>query len=450
MGPGLLALIVFIALIVIWAVVLKRNIVEAALISMIILPFFGGVEAGPGLLVGSLEYVLNYEVLYASLAFIVMSFLLQHSHVLDGMLHIFTRLFGRLKGGPAYVNTGLSSVLGCMSGGNTPNAATSGAFTAEWLLRSGWTREQAATLIAANGGLGAGFPPCAGLFIVLGFPTVAGFVSEGQLYIALFVTGLYQVVWRIVYIQYVVHKNHLQPTSSGSTETIGEVLRKYGINLTLFLGAIIPVALTMGPLFDALVARSEAWESAMDSVNLLVWLPTLMICIILILDGKNIVKQFSGWEDFVKKFIPHIANTGGLLFFIFAASNTITKLGLGDDVVAVLDQMNLSPIITLIVVYVLVAVVAGPLSSTATLTAVGVVGHAVLVGVGFDPLTTAAALLMISSTEGASPPASGALFVACGLTECDPPKIYLPLIGWVVAPIVVMGCLVAVGILPVP
>ena len=57
-------------------------------------------------------------------------------------------------------------------------------------------------------------------------------------------------------------------------------------------------------------------------------------------------------------------------------------------------------------VYVLVAVVAGPLSSTATLTAVGVVGHAVLVGVGFDPLTTAAALLMISSTEGASPPAS--------------------------------------------
>ena len=450
MGPGLLALIVFIALIIIWAVVLKRNIVEAALISMIILPFFGGIEAGPGLLVGSLEYVLNYEVLYASLAFIVMSFLLQHSHVLDGMLHIFTRLFGRLRGGAAYVNTGLSSVLGCMSGGNTPNAATSGAFTAEWLLRSGWTREQAATLIAANGGLGAGFPPCAGLFIVLGFPTVAGIVGEGELYIALFVTGLYQVIWRIVYIQYVVHKNHIQPTASGTTETIGAVLRKYGINLTLFLGAVIPVLLTMGPLNTALVNRSEAWSSAMDSVNLLVWLPTLMICIILILDGKNIVKQFSGWEDFVKKFIPHIANTGGLLFFIFAASNTITKLGLGDDVVAVLNQMNLSPIVTLIVVYVLVAVVAGPLSSTATLTAVGLVGHAILVGVGFDPLTTAAALLMISSTEGASPPASGALFVACGLTECDPPKIYLPLILWFVAPIVVMGCLVAVGILPVP
>ena len=62
---------------------------------------------------------------------------------------------------------------------------------------------------------------------------------------------------------------------------------------------------------------------------------------------------------------------------------------------------------------------------------------------------TAAALLMISSTEGASP-RFRRLFVACGLTECDPPKIYMPLINWFVAPIVVMGCLVATGILPVP
>lgn len=450
MGPGLTALLVFIALIIIWAVVLKRNIVEAAILSLIILPFFGGVDQAPGLMTGAIKYVLNYEVLYASLAFIVMSFLLQHSNVLDGMLHIFTRLFGRLKGGPAYVNTAISSALGCMSGGNTPNAATAGAFTSEWLLKSGWKREQAATLIAANGGLGVGFPPCSGLFIVLGFPTVAGFVEEGALYMALLVTGLYQVAWRLVYIHYIVRKNHIQPTLVGEQEPISAVFRKHGICMTLFLGAIIPVLLTMGPLNKALAGRSEAWEGAMDSVNLLVWLPTLMICIILLLDGKNIVKRFDSWEDCIKKFIPHMSNTGGLLFFIFAVSNIITKLGLGDDVVAILDKMNLSPIVTLIVVYLLVAVVAGPLSSTATLTAVGVVGHAILVGVGFDPLMTAAALLMISSTEGASPPASGALFVACGLTECDPPKIYMPLINWFVAPIVVMGCLVATGILPVP
>ena len=101
-------------------------------------------------------------------------------------------------------------------------------------------------------------------------------------------------------------------------------------------------------------------------------------------------------------------------------------------------------------VFALVAFVAGPLSSTATLTSVGVVSHAILVGVGVDPLAAGAALLMVASTEGASPPASGALFIACGLTECDPPKIYVPLIVWFVVPIVLLACLVCGGILPLP
>lgn len=450
MGPGLLSLLVFIALIIVWAVILKRNIAEAAFISLLTLPFFGGSEQAPDLIVKSLKYVFNYEVLYASLAFVFLSFLLQHSNVLSGMLNIFTRLFGKLKGGPAYVNTALSSALGCMSGGNTPNAATSGAFTAEWLMKSGWTREQAATLIAGNGGLGAGFPPCAALFIVLGFPTVAGVVSEGELYIALFVTGLYQVAWRLVYIHYIVRKNHLQPTLIGEQEPIGVVFRKYGISLTMFLGAIIPVLLTMGPLHNALSALSDVWADGMDSINLLVWLPTLMILIVLLLDGKNIVKQFSSWEDFVQKLIPHMSSIGGLLFFIFAASNVISKLGLGNDVVVLLDGMNLSRTVTILFIFVLIAFVAGPLSATATLTAVGVVSHAILVGVGVDPLAAAAAMIMVASTEGASPPASGALFVACGLTECDPPKIYIPLIVWFVLPITLLTCLVAGGILPLP
>lgn len=450
MGPGLLSLVVFIALIIIWAVVLKRNIVEAAIVCVIILPFFGGVEQGPELLVGSIKYVLNYEVLYASLAFVFMSFLLQYSDLLGGMLKIFTRLFGRLKGGPAYVNTAISSALGCMSGGNTPNAATAGAFTAEWLLKSGWSREQAATLIAANGGLGAGFPPCAGLFIVLGFPTVAGVVGEGSLYAALFITGLYQVLWRVVYIHFVVRKNGIKPTLQGEQEPVGAVLRKYGYSMSLFLGAIISVLMTMGPIPNYFSSLSEVWSDAMESINLLVWLPTLMILILLVLDGKNIAKHFTSWEDAVEKFIPHLSNIGGLLFFIFAASNTISKLGLGDDVVALLDQMNLSPIVTVFVIYILIAFVAGPLSSTATLTAVGLVAHAILVGVGMDPLLAAASILMVSSTEGASPPASGALFVACGLTECDPPKIYLPLIFWFVVPITLIACFIAMGVLPMP
>lgn len=449
MGPGLAAMLIFIVLIILWSVFTKRNIVEIAFIGMVVVALFGRKKA-PELLVGGMKYALNYEVLFASLAFVFMSFLLQYSNVLSGMLEIFTRLFGRLKGGPAYVNTAISAVLGMLSGGNSPNAATSGAFTADWLLKSGWTKEQAATLIAANGGLGSGFPPSSSLFIVLAFPTVAAAVGQGELYIALFVTGFYQVLWRLIYIYYIVRKNKITPTLHGEVAPISTVIREYGINMLLLLGAVIPVMLNMGPVSEFFSSRSDVWAAAIDSVNILVWIPILMITIILLLDGKNLIKKFKSAEDFIEKLIPHVASIGGLLFFIFAASNIISKLGLGNDVAALLDYVNFSPVLTVIILLVLVAFVAGPLSSTATLTSVGSISHAIMVGVGMNPLAAAAALLVVASTEGASPPASGALFIACGLTKCDPPKIYLPLITWFVIPIVAIACLVCFGIMPLP
>ena len=118
MGPGLASMLVFILLILIWSVYIKRNIGEVAFIGMIVVSLFGGSRAAE-LLLGGIKYALSYEVLFASLAFVFMSFLLQSTSVLQGMLKIFNRLFRKMKGGPAYVNTAISSFLGMLSGGNT-------------------------------------------------------------------------------------------------------------------------------------------------------------------------------------------------------------------------------------------------------------------------------------------------------------------------------------------
>ncbi len=449
MGTGLTAMIVFILLIIFWSVKIKRDIGEAMFIGMIAVSLFGGKEA-LNLLIGGLKYALNYEVLFASLAFVFMSFLLQNSNVLDGLLKILNRLFGKLRGGPAYVNTALSSVLGMLSGGNTPNAATSGSFTAQWLLKSGWSKEAAATLIAGNGGLGAGFPPSSSLFIVLSFPTVVGAVSEGQLYIALFITGIYQVIWRLVYIHYYVRKHNIQVSIQSETSSISEVLKVNGKSALIFLGAVIPVILTMGPLSDFFVNKSEIWSEAIDSINILIWIPTLMTFFILLLAYKGIKEKLKTKENFVKELLPHFKSIGGLLLFVFAAANIISKLGLANDIVALLDGLQLSKLLTVIIICSLLAIVAGPLSSTATLTSVGIVSHAVLIYAGVDPLSAAVALLVVASTEGASPPASGALFIGCGLTGAEPQKIFVPLIVWFVIPITTIGVLVAMGIIPIP
>lgn len=449
MGPGLLAMLVFIAIMVLWAIVIKRDMAEAALVGMLVTAAFGG-SNWLTILQDGLKYALNYEVLFASLAFVLMSFLLQNTSVLSGMLRIFNRAFRKLKGGPAYVNTAISSFLGMLSGGNTANAATSGAFTAQWLLDTGWSKEEAATLIAGNGGLGAGFPPSSSMFIVLGFPTVMYAVTQGQLYIALMVTGFYQVAWRVVYIHYVIRKNGISYPQNVSTEPWSVIMKESGKNLLLFLGPIIPVIFTMGPLATAVSARSEAWADAIDGINMLVWIPTIMIVVVLALGWKDIKAKYQNAESLVDDILPQFKSTGGLLFFVFAASRMISKLGLSADMEAILNQLNLPTVVAVIVVLALVAIVAGPLSSTATLTSVGLISHSILVAGGIDPLCAAIALLMVASTEGASPPASGALFVACGLTECDPPKIYMPLIVWFVIPITVLAAFVCFGFLPIP
>ena len=82
MGQGLAAMLVFILLILVWSVFVKRNIGEIAFIGMIVVALFGGRQA-PELLLGGIKYALSYEVLFASLAFVFMSFLLQNTGVLE-------------------------------------------------------------------------------------------------------------------------------------------------------------------------------------------------------------------------------------------------------------------------------------------------------------------------------------------------------------------------------
>lgn len=449
MGTGLTAMIVFILIIVFWSVKVKRNIGEAMFIGMIAVALFGGKQA-PKLLINGLKYAINYEVLFASLAFVFMSFLLQNSNVLDGVLKILNRLFGRLRGGPAYVNTALSALLGMLSGSNSANAATSGSFTSQWMVKTGWPKEAAATMIAGNGGLGAGFPPSSSLFIVLGFPIVAQAISQGQLYIALFISGIYQVIWRLFIVRYYVKKYDIQASLEGDTEKISEVLKLYGKSLIIFLGAIIPVTLTMGPVGDYFISRSKIWSKAMGSISILVWIPTLMTLFILFLGWKDIKNKLKNKDNFVKELLPHYESIGGLLVFVFAASDIIFKLGLSKDIVAILQTIHISKLFMVIIICLIIAIVAGQLSSTATLTSVGLISYTALVHVGVDPLAVATSLLVVASTEGASPPASGALFIGCGLTGAEPQKIFMPLIVWFVVSITAIACLIAMGILALP
>ncbi|MDO5719673.1 MAG: TRAP transporter large permease subunit, partial [Actinomycetaceae bacterium] len=102
------------------------------------------------------------------------------------------------------------------------------------------------------------------------------------------------------------------------------------------------------------------------------------------------------------------------------------------------------------VVCLLVIIVATPLSSTATVSAIGVPALAVLVATDIPVVIAVITIQLCSSTEGASLPAGAPIYLASGLAETEPVKTFVPLILYFVLPIAALAWLVGMGFLPIP
>lgn len=131
------------------------------------------------------------------------------------------------------------------------------------------------------------------------------------------------------------------------------------------------------------------------------------------------------------------------------ASEILAQLGLDRDVNMVLGALDLPLWLLVVLVGLVVVAVAGPLSSSATLSAVGQVSLFAMVGAGVEPILALIAILVFASTEGASPPASGSIFVARGITGAKPEKTFIPLIVYYVVPFFFLGVGIALGIIPI-
>lgn len=449
MGIGIWALLVFIGIIVFFNLVLKRNIAEAMLAGFIVTALFGGAQALE-LMWSGLVFATTNDVLYASIAFVFMAYVIDKTAVIASLIKILNSLLGRLPGGAAYVDTMASAVMGTLAGSNSGNTATTGSITAPWMVKSNFSKERTATIVAGNGGLGAALPPSASMFIMLGFAPIAAVVSEGDLYIALFIAGTYQVIYRILLIIYFVKRDKIKVISPDFIQPLKESLRTGWKSTLIFLGALIPVLATIGPIANSFEANPAIGETALGSISLITWIPILMIIISCLVGWAHLPKTKSDWSLFLDNAIPRFSTIGALLVFAYASSQVLAKLGLAEDLSSVMGAIEISKWLMVLLIGLLVVLVAGPLSSTATLTAIGMVAFTGLVSAGVDPLLAVVAILVFASTEGASPPSSGSIFIAASLAGAQAEKTFMPLIIYYVIPIVFIGYLIAMGILPVP
>lgn len=209
----------------------------------------------------------------------------------------------------------------------------------------------------------------------------------------------------------------------------------------------MPILITVGPLASLL---ESGLGEAMDAISLITWIPVLIILICAIVGWRELPRTARGWWEFFAGAASKYYAIGALLFFAIAASEVLDALGLADDVDRIIGPLEIPTWLLVVIVGFFVVLVAGPLSSSATLSAVGQVSLFTLVAAGVDPLLAVVAILVFASTEGASPPASGSILVASGITGAKPEQTFVPLVVYYVLPFFVLGVLIALGIVPVP
>lgn len=446
MPTALIALVVFIAILIVVNVVFKRSMSEAMVLGFLATCLFAGPEALTMAWEGIMATTSN-EVVYAALGFVFMTYLIDRIGIMQKILELLNSVFGRIRGGPALVDTVASSVMGALSGSNSGNAASTGAITGPWMVRDGWKPARAATVMAGNAAMGAALPPSTSMVIMLGF--AGGLASTGSVYLALLITGLYQVFYRILLITYFVWKDNIKSGSSEGVMNFREAWQGGRVPVLIYLGALIPIAVTVGPL-AAFFENQTAIGEAIGDVSIISWIPILITLFALIIGWKQVPKSGRGIYDLVVGSMPRLAPIGTLLFFAIAASSVLTDLGLANDIETTLDELSLAPWVLVTVVVVLIALIAGPLSSTATVSAIGQVSMLSMIAVGVDPVLAITVVLVAASTEGSSPPASAPIFIASGIVKAKPESTFVPLIVYYLAPILIMAVLVGVGILPVP
>ena len=451
MPIGVIAFVVYILAILVWMLVIKRNIAEAMLVGLIVIALFNG----PANILTTLwdaTFAASKESSFlATMLFLLMAVVMTKTGIIAKLVELLNSMIGRVRGGAAYVSVCASFLFGLVSGNAIANCSTVGAITVPWMKDSGWPKPVAATMNAGNAGVGQAMPSCSALYLLVGLAEVSAVVSVGEAYIACLCAGAWTFGYRLLRVWLYARKYDVRPVPADQIKPLGQSFHDNWTSLLMLLGIAIPLLLTVGPISDALAAIPSIGSDGIGSVNIVLWVPIVVCVICLIVGRKNVPRSVGGWVDILKGCQHTFCTVGGVLLFALAASNVLNMVGFDQDLAAILQSLDLPGIVMVILTCVMIALVAGPLSAVATTAAVGQVAYSIFVGTGgIAPICAVCAFMICISTEGASPPSSSPIFISCGLAEVEDPKvIFRPLITDYILPLLVVAVLVAYGIFPV-
>jgi TRAP-type transport system large permease protein len=443
---ALIALGVYLVSVIVLIAVLKRTVGEAMVVAFVILCAFAG-WAAPSVAWESLVAAAANPLVFSVIVFVFLGTLFERTGIINLQIDVLNSILGRVPGGAGYVSTIASALFGSVSHGGSANAAAVGSVTVPWMKRSGWPNHVAATLVAGNSGIGHVIPPSPSMLLLLGMGAVAPLASIGTMFLPLMAAAGWIVLYRLLVTFFFVKRYKVAAVDRSHLIPFKAALRNGYLSFLVFLGILIPVLITVGPVHSYLVG--VLGEDATKAINIIVWIPVLMLVLTALLGLRKLPHRPRDIARFVTGTAPSFVAVGATVLFAFAASEALTHLGLGDAMESLLSGFNANPIVLLIVVGIVLVLVAGPLPAAATTATLGAVAFTTLTDAGIGVAAAIAAILIFVSTEGASPPAGAPIYIASGQAKTNPVKTFVPLVALYVVPFVALGVLIGAGILPI-
>lgn len=451
LGFGIVIFLVYIVFVMVWYLGLKRSIAEAMLLGLVVVCLLNGVDTAPQVFVKSLRKAVKQDVMAAIMLFTLMASIMTKTGIVTRLVNILNSFLGRLRGGPAYVSACGSALFGMVSGASSANAATVGSITIPWMKEDGWPTDVVAVMNTGNAGLGICIPPSSSMFLMLGLPIIADTVTAGDLYLPLLCGGLWTLAYRLILVRIYVSKYHITAVDSSRIVSFGRALKSGGSSLTMFLGIIIPLLVITGPIGDWLETVESFGSDGVKAMNIIIWVPVLIMFICMIEGRKLLPKSVKEWADLLSGTAKTCCSCGAVSLFAMACSNALNETSFGADMTTILSALSLPKFLMVLIIGAVIALAAGPMNATSTTVSLGPVAYSAMVAVGVPPVTAIVAYLIFASTEGASPPMSSPIFVSSSIAGVDNVSVmFKPLILHYCIPLVFVGVLVAMGFLPIP
>ena len=224
-GIGVLAFVAYILAILIWMLVVKRNIAEAMLVGLVVIALFNGPANILTTLWNAVFAASKESSFLATMLFLLMAVVMTKTGIITKLVELLNSMIGRVRGGAAYVSVCASFLFGLVSGNAIANCSTVGAITVPWMKDSGWPKPVAATMNAGNAGVGQSMPSCSALYLLVGLAEVAAVVSVGQAYVACLCAGAWTFGYRLLRVWLYARKYDVRPVPADQIKPLGRSFR---------------------------------------------------------------------------------------------------------------------------------------------------------------------------------------------------------------------------------